>query len=90
MPGSLRGTRTGVFVGAIWDDYAALSRDRGPTAVSKHSVTGLHRSIIANRVSYFLGLGGPSLAVDSGQSSSLVSVTGLGCAPAASSWVCSR
>jgi acyl transferase domain-containing protein len=74
VPESLRGSRTGVFVGAIGDDYAVLSRDRGLLAISKHTVTGLHRGIIANRVSYFLGLNGPSLAVDSGQSSSLVSV----------------
>ncbi|MFC5719432.1 type I polyketide synthase [Streptomyces gamaensis] len=71
---TLRSTRTGVFVGAIWDDYATLHYRSGLTAVSPHTVTGLHRSIIANRVSYFLGLNGPSLTVDSGQSSSLVSV----------------
>ncbi|WP_190076306.1 type I polyketide synthase [Streptomyces morookaense] len=71
---SLRSTRTGVFVGAIWDDYATLHYRSGLTAISPHTVTGLHRSIIANRVSYFLGLNGPSLTVDSGQSSSLVSV----------------
>ncbi|MFY4722790.1 type I polyketide synthase [Streptomyces sp. LaBMicrA B280] len=73
-PGTLRSTRTGVFVGAIWDDYATLHHRSGLTAISPHTVTGLHRSIIANRVSYFLGLNGPSLTVDSGQSSSLVSV----------------
>ncbi|WP_438828830.1 type I polyketide synthase, partial [Streptomyces klenkii] len=72
--GTLRATRTGVFVGAIWDDYATLHYRSGLTAISPHTVTGLHRSIIANRVSYFLGLNGPSLTVDSGQSSSLVSV----------------
>ncbi len=72
--GTLRSTRTGVFVGAIWDDYATLHHRSGLTAISPHTVTGLHRSIIANRVSYFLGLNGPSLTVDSGQSSSLVSV----------------
>ncbi|MFF7725386.1 type I polyketide synthase [Streptomyces sp. NPDC008001] len=71
---TLRSTRTGVFVGAIWDDYATLHYRSGLTAISPHTVTGLHRSIIANRVSYFLGLNGPSLTVDSGQSSSLVSV----------------
>ncbi|WP_051926434.1 type I polyketide synthase [Streptomyces durhamensis] len=71
---TLRSTRTGVFVGAIWDDYATLHHRSGLTAISPHTVTGLHRSIIANRVSYFLGLNGPSLTVDSGQSSSLVSV----------------
>ncbi|MCA6095638.1 acyltransferase domain-containing protein, partial [Streptomyces sp. SCA3-4] len=73
-PATLRSTRTGVFVGAIWDDYATLHYRSGLTAISPHTVTGLHRSIIANRVSYFLGLNGPSLTVDSGQSSSLVSV----------------
>ncbi|MEU6769685.1 beta-ketoacyl synthase N-terminal-like domain-containing protein, partial [Streptomyces sp. NPDC046759] len=71
---TLRSTRAGVFVGAIWDDYATLHHRSGLTAISPHTVTGLHRSIIANRVSYFLGLNGPSLTVDSGQSSSLVSV----------------
>ncbi|QLJ03459.1 SDR family NAD(P)-dependent oxidoreductase [Streptomyces sp. NEAU-sy36] len=71
---TLRATRTGVFVGAIWDDYATLHHRSGLTAISPHTVTGLHRGIIANRVSYFLGLNGPSLTVDSGQSSSLVSV----------------
>ncbi|MEU3030643.1 type I polyketide synthase [Streptomyces incarnatus] len=73
-PWTLRSTRTGVFVGAIWDDYATLHHRSGLTAISPHTVTGLHRGIIANRVSYFLGLHGPSLTVDSGQSSSLVSV----------------
>ncbi|MER8114435.1 type I polyketide synthase [Streptomyces sp. NPDC094031] len=73
-PWTLRSSRTGVFVGAIWDDYATLHHRSGLTAISPHTVTGLHRSIIANRVSYFLGLRGPSLTVDSGQSSSLVSV----------------
>ncbi|WP_143187826.1 type I polyketide synthase, partial [Streptomyces sp. F-1] len=71
---TLRATRTGVFVGAIWDDYATLHHRSGLTAISPHTVTGLHRGIIANRVSYFLGLNGPSLTVDCGQSSSLVSV----------------
>ncbi|OLR93556.1 type I polyketide synthase [Actinokineospora bangkokensis] len=70
----LRGSRTGVFVGAIWDDYATLLRRSGPDSATAFSVTGLHRSVIANRVSHFLGLTGPSLAVDSGQSSSLLSV----------------
>nr|BAH02268.1 polyketide synthase [Streptomyces platensis] len=74
VPERLRHTATGVFVGAIWDDYASLMSARGREAVTHHTVTGTHRSIIANRVSYALGLQGPSMAVDSGQSSSLVSV----------------
>jgi acyl transferase domain-containing protein/NADPH:quinone reductase-like Zn-dependent oxidoreductase len=64
----------GVFVGAIAADYATLVGRAGPGALSRHSLTGLSRGVIANRVSYLLGLSGPSLAVDSGQSSSLVAV----------------
>ncbi|MFJ7957743.1 type I polyketide synthase, partial [Streptomyces sp. NPDC096319] len=74
VPAALAGTATGVFVGAIADDYAALTHAAGPEATSAHTVTGLHRSIIANRVSYVLGLQGPSMVVDSAQSSSLVAV----------------
>ncbi|WP_344123649.1 type I polyketide synthase, partial [Streptomyces blastmyceticus] len=73
-PDTLAGARSGVFLGVIADDYAALSAQYGPAAVRPHSLTGLHRSIIANRISYFLGLRGPSLTVDAGQSSSLVAV----------------
>ncbi|WP_051385696.1 type I polyketide synthase [Actinokineospora inagensis] len=73
-PSALRGTATGVFVGAIWDDYARLSYQQGIEAISSHTITGVHRGILANRLSYVLDLHGPSVTVDSGQSSSLVSV----------------
>ncbi|MFE4519487.1 type I polyketide synthase, partial [Kitasatospora sp. NPDC056783] len=66
--------RLGVFVGAIWDEYGELSRRTGPEGYDRHSVTGVHRSVIANRLSHVLGAGGPSLVVDTGQSSSLVAV----------------
>ncbi|MCQ8188698.1 type I polyketide synthase [Streptomyces rugosispiralis] len=72
-PGTLKDSATGVFVGAIWDEYAALLR-RDTTAATRHAMTGVHRSIIANRVSYGYGLRGPSLTVDTAQSSSLVAV----------------
>ncbi|MET9018059.1 beta-ketoacyl synthase N-terminal-like domain-containing protein [Streptomyces olivaceoviridis] len=68
----LCGSRTGIWVGAMTDDYALLSASSGaPTA---HSLTGLQRTLLANRVSYLLGARGPSLTVDCGQASSLVSV----------------
>ncbi|MEU5071977.1 beta-ketoacyl synthase N-terminal-like domain-containing protein, partial [Streptomyces asoensis] len=73
-PADLAGQRSGVFVGVIADDYATLSARLGADALGPHSLTGLHRSMIANRVSYVLGLRGPSMTVDTGQSSSLVSV----------------
>jgi len=74
IPADLAGTRTGVFVGNMWDDYAKLTAQYGVDAISPHTITGLHRGIIANRVSYTLGLRGPSLTVDAAQASSLVAV----------------
>nr|BBM95963.1 modular polyketide synthase [Streptomyces sp.] len=74
VPDRLSGTPTGVFVGAIWDDYARLADALGPAAVTHHSITGTSRALIANRLSYTLGLRGPSMVVDSAQSSSLVAV----------------
>ncbi|MFJ8582969.1 type I polyketide synthase, partial [Micromonospora sp. NPDC093277] len=73
-PAALASTPTGVFVGAIWDDYAHLTYRGGTELITPHTVTGLHRSILANRISYLFDLRGPSLAVDTGQSSSLVAV----------------
>src|SRR5215218_6361719 len=69
VPGDLDGTRAGVFVGAMNDDYSALARGNGVDGITSHTMTGLSRGIIANRVSYTLGLRGPSLTVDSAQSS---------------------
>ncbi|MET8630612.1 SDR family NAD(P)-dependent oxidoreductase [Kitasatospora sp. NPDC004669] len=74
VPGTLAGTRTGVFVGAIWDDYATLLQRSGAQSLTQHTFTGVQRGVIANRVSYTLGLNGPSLTLDAGQSSSLLAV----------------
>jgi acyl transferase domain-containing protein/acyl carrier protein len=72
-PASLKDTRTGVFFGAMWMDYARLpgaSRDR----IVQHTATGQDLSIVPARVSYTLGLLGPSIAVNTACSSSLVAV----------------
>ncbi len=74
VPAALRGTAAGVFVGSISHDYAALQDRLGAGEVSQHAYTGANRAMIANRVSYFLGLRGPSFTLDAGQSSSLVAV----------------
>ncbi|MFJ9818697.1 SDR family NAD(P)-dependent oxidoreductase [Streptomyces sp. NPDC101151] len=74
VPERLRGENAAVFLGATGDDYAALTQLHGQDAVSHHSLTGLSRGAIANRISYHLGLRGPSLTVDTAQSSSLVAV----------------
>ncbi|QIB43049.1 type I polyketide synthase [Streptomyces aureoverticillatus] len=75
VPAGLQGGDTGIFLGAATGDYADLvHRTSGGAGVTHHSFTGLDRSLIANRVSYVLGLRGPSLTVDAGQASSLVAV----------------
>ncbi|HET9625819.1 MAG TPA: polyketide synthase, partial [Kofleriaceae bacterium] len=73
-PARIHGSAVGVFVGAIWSDWTSLISRSRAAHESQHALTGTHRSIIANRLSYALGLRGPSLTVDSGQSSSLVAV----------------
>ncbi|MEW1642646.1 type I polyketide synthase [Streptomyces sp. NPDC091219] len=73
-PDSVGGTPAGVYVGAISDDYATLLRRNGPQGITRHMFTGIQRGVIANRLSYSLGLRGPSMTVDCGQSSSLVAV----------------
>ncbi|MFF5010599.1 type I polyketide synthase, partial [Streptomyces phaeochromogenes] len=74
VPGSLKETPTGVFVGAFADDYAKLTDRHGTGVITQQTAAGLSRAVIANRVSYVLGLGGPSVTVDTAQSSSLVAV----------------
>jgi acyl transferase domain-containing protein/acyl carrier protein len=72
-PRSLANEAVGVFVGAIWQDYAQLGVP-DLTGVTTHTATGQALNMIANRVSYVLGLRGPSLVVDTACSSSLVAV----------------
>ncbi|MFI2607812.1 acyltransferase domain-containing protein [Kitasatospora sp. NPDC018619] len=78
-PHTLVGSDTGVFIASCWNDYAALAHYRGPDAgITPHTATGMHDGIIANRVSYALGLQGPSMAIDAACAGSLVSVH-VGC-----------
>ncbi|MEU5848471.1 type I polyketide synthase [Saccharopolyspora shandongensis] len=74
VPSRLRDSATGVYVGAMWDDYATLLLRSGPDAIDQHTMTGIGRGVLANRVSHAFGLRGPSMTVDTAQSSSLVAV----------------
>ncbi|MEU0531243.1 SDR family NAD(P)-dependent oxidoreductase [Amycolatopsis tolypomycina] len=74
VPARLSGSDTGVFLATGGDDYALLTHQAGRSAITSHTFAGLHRGLAANRVSHFLGLHGPSLTVDTAQSSSLVAV----------------
>ncbi|WP_437819486.1 SDR family NAD(P)-dependent oxidoreductase [Sorangium sp. So ce1078] len=70
----LQGSKTGVFCGVVWTDYATLLQRGGFQNIGQHTVTGFHHSIVANRISYTLGLEGPSVSLDTACSSSLVAV----------------
>lgn len=64
------GGNVGVYVGSMYSEYGALSDDPGAGAAGGTSPQGG----IANRVSYFFGLQGPSLAVDTMCSSAFVAI----------------
>jgi amino acid adenylation domain-containing protein len=72
-PSEFRGQRVGVFIGALGDEYASLLRQAGRVA-DPFLLTGVARSLIANRVSYYFGWHGPSEVVDTTCSSSLVAL----------------
>lgn len=74
VPDSLRGEAVGVFAAAVADDYSRIAAALGIDSLTRHSYAGTHRAMLANRLSYLFGLQGPSLTVDTGQSSSLVAV----------------
>ncbi|HSR49173.1 MAG TPA: polyketide synthase, partial [Acidobacteriota bacterium] len=72
---NLRGSDTGVFIGIGGSDYAQLHRPlENPSAINPYFGSGTCPSFAAGRLSYFLGLEGPSLAVNTACSSSLVAV----------------
>jgi len=74
VPETLHGEQVSIYLGAMTDDYAVLTLRDGADNLDHHSFGGVSRAMIANRISYALGLHGSSMIVDSGQSSSLVAV----------------
>jgi acyl transferase domain-containing protein/NADPH:quinone reductase-like Zn-dependent oxidoreductase len=74
-PDSLGGTAAGVFVGIVNNDYGQLTLEQeGIERLSAYYGSGAAHSIASGRISYVLGLQGPSISIDTACSSGLVAV----------------
>ena len=72
IPTTLNGSLTGVFIGMMNNDYADLLNDI--RMITPQTGIGLSAAVLSGRISYNLGLRGPSVALDTACSSSLVAI----------------
>jgi acyl transferase domain-containing protein len=73
-PDRLGGSATGVFVGLCGSDYFTLLLGPDRDGIDAYLATGNAHSVASGRLSYSLGLQGPSVSLDTACSSSLVAV----------------
>lgn len=74
VPGNLKGSQTGVFLGITNYDYARIVERGGLESIDAYHLTGNCLNFAAGRIAYSFGLQGPAMAVDTACSSSGVTI----------------
>jgi acyl transferase domain-containing protein/thioesterase domain-containing protein len=73
-PDSLKGSKTGVFVGICFDDYARVSLASNPENIEAFTSLGISKSVAVGRISHTFGFQGPAVSLDTSCSSSLLAI----------------